>query len=147
MTMRISSHLFLLLVLLALSACQPQNAGSFESPTQVDRIELRDSTNTPLWRLVGDGRSKIEKLEYGVPPPGYTQTYPPQGHPRALNPGEQVVLLWKGVGRFVRHWGQVAAGNVVQYGVWESGPVAGKTDLEIFPDAPKTIDPARGYPN
>jgi len=133
-------------VIVALAHCQCDHAICFESPTRVDRIELRDGKNQVLWRLLGDGHHKLSNVDYGAVPAGYTQTYPRQDKPRRLQLGEPVLLLWKGNGYFTRHWGKVAGSAVVHYGYWDSGPTNGRQDFEIFVDQPATIDILKGYP-
>jgi hypothetical protein len=136
----------MLTMLLFCSACECDHAACFDSPTPVERLEIRDKNNGVLWRLTGDGKHTLEDLTWGVVPRGYTQTFPTRGAPRTLQVGEHVLLLWKSQGYFTRHWGVAARPDVIHYGQWLSEPTADRADSQLFIDEPRTIDPEKGYP-
>jgi hypothetical protein len=141
-----TSQLLCLLFLGLLSGCQCEQAVCFESPTTVDRLEIRDQNNRVLWRLIGDGKHRIQDVTWAIVPAGYSQTIPISGVPRPLRTGEPLLLLWKGDGHFTRHWGEAATGNVIHYGAWVSEPIKGRQDAQLFVDEPNSIDISKGYP-
>ena len=126
-------HAICIVVMITAISCGQRNtehAASFERATVVRRLELHGAQGEVVWGLVGNGRAAMQDLTYGEVPTGFRQVVPPSGSPRALRPGECVLLLWRADDTFTRHWGTAASAHAVEYGVWESGlPAAGDSVL------------------
>jgi len=120
--------------------CGKAHVANFEEPTSILRLELHDQQNQVLWRLDAAPPGRVEQVDYGVVPVGFTQTVPKSGKPRALTPGEPLLLIYSMPDGWVRHRGQAAGSDGFRGGFWLAGPWPGTTPAEVFVEGLHTID-------
>ena len=100
-----------------------KNLLSVDSSDRIERFELRDASNTLLWRIVAPEGRAVPRLEYGRLPDGFVQDFPPQnGAPSLPREGESVTSETLTQRDLVLHQCVVVGVREFRCGRWEATP-------------------------
>ena len=140
---------FLLLVGPLLACYSPSHVADLEEPVTLNRFEVRDSRNLPIWLFDCDSPPRISTIDHGILPIGCKQIEPPSSTPRLFRPAEGLLLIYThrtdGQLRFHQHWGKAQTERTFLGGAYLQGPV-GSTPLDkIFVPGERPIYP--NYPS
>jgi hypothetical protein len=64
-----------------------------DTPVRVEEFQVRDATGRPLWEIRSSPGTDVSTIHYGDVPPGFTQTIPLAGRPRAFRKDESLITF------------------------------------------------------
>ena len=103
--------------------CGGDNLLTAATPAMVESFEVRDRTNSILWKIQTTRPASLTQIRLGEVPAGFVQTAPPRGaQPRKFVKGEELSTFTVMTDRTLFHRGHAIGENEFCGGLYESTP-------------------------